>query len=164
MHMHILLLELILFLVPPLFSLNIHTCRDSAEQGCPGFCILSASLGANHGPRDVFYHGLVSGVISHVNRVHAPVLIYIVTIQYHPGCLKKSVNSVIKDLIKVDCVQVISQQLSRLQDMADKCKTLTKATEAQVSFFQQAHQLNRSLFYENSKMRDLILLTDLKPE
>jgi DNA-binding transcriptional regulator PaaX len=106
----------------------------------------------------------VNGVISHVNRVHAPVLIYIVTIPYHPGCLKKSVNSVVKDLIKVDCVQVISQQLSRLQDMADKCKTLTKATEAQVSFFQQAHQLNRSLFCKTVKLKDFLLFTDLKPE
>jgi hypothetical protein len=41
-------------------------------------------------------------------------------------------------------LQVVSQQLGRLQDTAEKCKTLTKATEAQVSFFQQAHQLNRS--------------------
>ena len=32
--------------------------------------------------------------------------------------------------------QVVSQQLSRLQDAADRCKTLTKATEAQLKFFQ----------------------------
>ena len=32
-------------------------------------------------------------------------------------------------------VEVVSVQLEKLQDAADKCKSLTKATEAQIHFF-----------------------------
>jgi len=35
----------------------------------------------------------------------------------------------------------VSQQLTKLQDAADKCKTFTKATDAQLKFF----QTNRNL-------------------
>ena len=31
--------------------------------------------------------------------------------------------------------QVVSLQLEKLQDAVDKCKSLTKATEAQIHFF-----------------------------
>ena len=36
----------------------------------------------------------------------------------------------------IDWWQVVSQQLTKLQDAADKCKTFTKATDAQLKFFQ----------------------------
>jgi len=42
-------------------------------------------------------------------------------------------------------VEVISQQLEKLQDVSDKCKTLTKATENQLAFFSQSHEATRSL-------------------
>jgi len=42
-------------------------------------------------------------------------------------------------------VEVISQQLDKLQEVADKCKTLTKATETQLTFFRQAHEATRLL-------------------
>jgi len=42
-------------------------------------------------------------------------------------------------------VEVISQQLDKLQDVSDKCKTLTKATENQLTFFSQSHEATRSL-------------------
>ena len=42
-------------------------------------------------------------------------------------------------------LQVISQQLDKLQDVSDKCKTLTKATENQLAFFSQSHEATRSL-------------------
>ena len=42
-------------------------------------------------------------------------------------------------------VEVIKQQLDKLQDVADKCKTITKATENQITFFSQAHDASRVL-------------------
>ena len=42
-------------------------------------------------------------------------------------------------------VSVIINQLEKLQDIADKCKTLTKATESQISFFNQTHEASRAL-------------------
>jgi len=42
-------------------------------------------------------------------------------------------------------VEVIKQQLEKLQDVADKCKTMTKATENQITFFSQAHEASRTL-------------------
>ena len=42
-------------------------------------------------------------------------------------------------------VEVIKQQLDKLQDVADKCKTITKATENQITFFSQAHEASRVL-------------------
>ena len=40
---------------------------------------------------------------------------------------------------------MIKQQLEKLQDVADKCKTMTKATENQITFFSQAHEASRTL-------------------
>ena len=40
---------------------------------------------------------------------------------------------------------MIKQQLEKLQDVADKCKTMTKATENQITFFSQAHEASRIL-------------------
>ena len=37
--------------------------------------------------------------------------------------------------LHLNLFQVISLQLEKLQDAADKCKSLTKATEAQIHFF-----------------------------
>ena len=42
-------------------------------------------------------------------------------------------------------VEVVRQQLDKLQEVADKCKTLTKATENQITFFSQAHEASRTL-------------------
>ena len=42
-------------------------------------------------------------------------------------------------------VEVIRHQLDKLQEVADKCKTLTKATESQIQFFSQAHEASRVL-------------------
>ena len=41
--------------------------------------------------------------------------------------------------------QVISQQLSRLQDVADKCKSLTKSSENQLAFLTLSHASTRDL-------------------
>jgi len=42
-------------------------------------------------------------------------------------------------------VEVVSVQLEKLQDAADKCKSLTKATEAQIHFFTRSHEVSRAL-------------------
>ena len=49
-------------------------------------------------------------------------------------------------------VQVIKHQLEKLQDVADKCKTMTKATENQITFFSQAHEASRTLMESFSSM------------
>ena len=49
-------------------------------------------------------------------------------------------------------VQVIKQQLEKLQDVADKCKTMTKANENQITFFSQAHEASRTLMESFSSM------------
>ena len=48
-------------------------------------------------------------------------------------------------MILFPLLQVISHQLEKLQDVSDKCKTLTKATESQLAFFSQSHEATRSL-------------------
>jgi len=53
--------------------------------------------------------------------------------------------SSIMDIAVKQLVAVVSQQLTKLQDAADKCKTFTKATDAQLKFFQEVHQTNRNL-------------------
>lgn len=42
-------------------------------------------------------------------------------------------------------VEVISFQLTRLHDAADRCKSLTKATESQINFFSRSHEVSRAL-------------------
>jgi TANK-binding kinase 1 len=42
-------------------------------------------------------------------------------------------------------VEVISLQLQRLQDAADRCKSMTKATEAHIHFFTRFNEANRVL-------------------
>merc|ERR1719221_2171463 len=49
-------------------------------------------------------------------------------------------------------VSVIINQLEKLQDIADKCKTLTKATENRITFFSQAHEASRTLMESFSSL------------
>lgn len=41
--------------------------------------------------------------------------------------------------------QVVNQQLMKLQDLADKCKTMSKSTDSQLKFFQQYHQTSKGI-------------------
>ena len=63
-------------------------------------------------------------------------------------------KNVIKDfyILKLLHVQVIKQQLEKLQEVADKCKTMTKATENQITFFSQAHEASRTLMESFSSL------------
>ena len=49
-------------------------------------------------------------------------------------------------------VEVVRQQLDKLQEVADKCKTMTKATENQITFFSQAHEASRTLMESFSSL------------
>ena len=49
-------------------------------------------------------------------------------------------------------VEVIKHQLEKLQEVADKCKTKTKATENQITFFSQAHEASRTLMESFSSL------------
>ena len=56
-------------------------------------------------------------------------------------CLQVNFFPIVKNNIQ----KVVSEQLTKLQDAADKCKSMTKAGETQLKFFQQVHPTSREL-------------------
>merc|ERR1719309_846016 len=49
------------------------------------------------------------------------------------------------DIAVKQLIAVVNEQLTKLEDAAEKCKSMAKASESQLKFFQQIHPTSRDL-------------------